>query len=73
MTKLLDADWLRSVQLFHYLYSTTINDFGAGSSYASTALLDRIFPSGISENLRKIYMMLGVKTREVELVTVEIK
>ena len=27
MTKLLDADWLRSVQLFHLLYSSTINDF----------------------------------------------
>ena len=27
MTKLLDADWLRGVQLFHQLYSSTINDF----------------------------------------------
>ncbi len=27
MTKLLDADWLRGVQLFHELYSCTINDF----------------------------------------------
>jgi hypothetical protein len=27
MTKLLDADWLRGVQLFHSLYCSTINDF----------------------------------------------
>ena len=27
MTKLLGADWFRGVQLFHYLYSSTINDF----------------------------------------------
>jgi hypothetical protein len=27
MTKLLDADWLRGVQLFHQLYCSTINDF----------------------------------------------
>ncbi len=27
MTKLLDPDWSRGVQLFHQLYSCTINDF----------------------------------------------
>ena len=27
MTKLMDADWLRSVQLFHSLYRSTINNF----------------------------------------------
>jgi hypothetical protein len=27
MTKLLDADWLRGVQLFHKFYCSTINDF----------------------------------------------
>ena len=27
MTKLLDVDWLRSAQLFHYLYCSVINDF----------------------------------------------
>jgi hypothetical protein len=27
MTKLLHADWLRGVQLFHKLYCSTINDF----------------------------------------------
>ena len=27
MTKLLEADWLREIQLFHELYSSTINDF----------------------------------------------
>jgi hypothetical protein len=27
MTKLLDADWLRGVQLFHLLYCSAINDF----------------------------------------------
>ena len=27
MKKLLDADWSSGVQLFHYLYSSTINDF----------------------------------------------
>jgi hypothetical protein len=27
MRKLLDADWLRGVQLFQYKYCSTINDF----------------------------------------------
>ena len=34
MTKLLDADWLRSVQLFHQLYSSTINDFAKTNKMA---------------------------------------
>ena len=38
MTKLLDADWLRSVQLFHYLYSSTINDFVKTNKMAESHL-----------------------------------
>ena len=38
MTKLLDADWLRSVQLFHYLYSSTINDFAKTNKMAESHL-----------------------------------
>ena len=38
MTKLLDADWLRSVQLFHQLYSSTINDFSKTNKMAEGQL-----------------------------------
>ena len=42
-------------------------DTGAGSSYASAALLNRI-----SKDVRKIEMLLGKSTLDVELVTIEI-
>lgn len=48
-------------------------DTGAGSSYASAALLDRISKRQCKKEIRKIDMMLGVTTREVELSTIEIK
>ena len=48
-------------------------DTGAGSSYASAALLDRIPKRPSKKEIRKIDMMLGVTTREVELSTIEIK
>ena len=34
MTRLLDTDWLRSVQLFHSLYSCRINDFAKTNKMA---------------------------------------
>ena len=48
-------------------------DTGAGSSYASAALLDRISNRRCKKEVRKIEMMLGATTREVELSTIEIK
>ena len=38
MKKLLDADWLRSVPLFHQLYSSTINDFSKTNKMAEDHL-----------------------------------
>ena len=48
-------------------------DTGAGSSYASAALLDRLPKRSQSKEVRKIEMMLGSSTREVCLskITVE--
>lgn len=48
-------------------------DTGAGSSYASEALLDRIPKRQSKKETRKIEMMLGMTTREVELSTIENK
>ena len=48
-------------------------DTGAGSSYASAALLDRISNRRCKKEVRKIEMMFGATTREVELSTIEIK
>ena len=45
-------------------------DTGAGSSYASAALLDRISSIGHKKEVRKIEMLLGASTREVELATI---
>ena len=42
-------------------------DTGAGSSYASATLLNRI-----SKEVRKIEMLLGKSTLDVELVTIEV-
>ena len=47
-------------------------DTGAGSSYASVALLDRISSIRHKEEIRKIEMLLGASTREVELATITI-
>ena len=47
-------------------------DTGAGSSYASAALLNRISTRKRTKEIRKIEMLLGTSTREVELVTIEI-
>ena len=41
MTKLLDADLLRSVQLFHKLYSSTINDFAKSNKMAESNMAER--------------------------------
>ena len=50
----------------------TLSDTGAGRSYASAALLDRISSIGHKKEVRKIEMLLGASTREVELVTITI-
>ena len=47
-------------------------DTGTGSSYASAALLNRISTRKRTKEIRKIEMLLGTSTREVELVTIEI-
>ena len=48
-------------------------DTGAGSSYASAALLDRISKSGKRKReVRKIEMLLGTSSREVELAMIDI-
>ena len=47
-------------------------DTGAGISYASAALLDRISNGRKRKEIRKIEMLLGASTREVELTTIEI-
>ena len=46
-------------------------DTGAGSSYASAALLNRISTRKRTKEVRKIEMLKGTSTREVELVTIE--
>ena len=38
MTKVLGADWLRSVRLFHELYSNTVNDFAKTNKMAESYL-----------------------------------
>ena len=48
-------------------------DTGVGSSYASAALSDRISNRWCKKEVRKIEMILGATTREVELSTIEIK
>ena len=47
-------------------------DMGAGSSYASAALLNQISTRKRTREVSKIKMLLGTSTREVELVTIEI-
>lgn len=47
-------------------------DTGAGSSYASAKLLDRISSGKRKKEVRKIEMLLGTSTREVELAMIEI-
>ena len=47
-------------------------DTGAGSSYASAALLDHVEARPGKRQVRKIEMMLGVATREVELTHVKV-
>ena len=45
MTKLLDADWFIGVQLFHYAYSSRINDFqknGTAPEELKEKVLDEI-------------------------------
>ncbi|KAK3716737.1 hypothetical protein QZH41_006308 [Actinostola sp. cb2023] len=48
-------------------------DTGAGSSYASAALLNRIPRRECKTQVRKIEMLLGVSTKEIELSTIEVK
>ena len=47
-------------------------DTGAGSSYASAALLDRMGVKPCSSQVRRIEMMLGVQTRRVDLYSVNV-
>ena len=47
-------------------------DTSAGSSYASAALLDHISSIRHNKEVRKIEMLLGASTREVELATITI-
>ena len=48
MTKLLDADWLRGVQLFHKLYCSAINDFPKQAKWRKGVLNYRYRRSPIS-------------------------
>ena len=47
-------------------------DTGAGSSYISAALFDQIPKKCCKKEIRKIDMMLGTTTREVELSTIQV-
>ena len=47
-------------------------DTGAGSSYASTALLDRLKLKSIKKETKNIDMMMPSTTRELEIYDVEI-
>ena len=47
-------------------------DTGAGSSYISAALLDQIPKKCCKKEIRKIDMMPGTTTREVELSTIQV-
>lgn len=47
-------------------------DTGVGSSYASAAVLDRISSIRHKKEVRKIELLLGPSTREVELATITI-
>ena len=47
-------------------------DTGAGSSYASAALLNRISTKKRTKEVKKIEMLLRTSTREMEMVTIEI-
>ena len=59
------------VQAGGYKYRALL-DMGAGSSYISAALLDKIPKKCCKKKIRKIDMMLGTTTREVELSTIQI-
>ena len=48
-------------------------DTGAGSSYASAALLDKLPKRSRAKEDRRIEMMLGATTREVELSTIKVR
>jgi hypothetical protein len=48
-------------------------DTGAGSSYASAALLDKLPKRESKRETRKVEMMLGTTTREMELQTINVK
>ena len=47
-------------------------DTGAGSSYASAALLDRLKLKPIKKETRNIDMMMSSKTKQLEIYDVEI-
>lgn len=48
-------------------------DTGAGSSYASAALLDKIPKRSHTQEVRRIEMMLGSTTRQVELLSITVQ
>ena len=48
-------------------------DTGAGSSYASAALLDRVPKRQRITQVRRIEMMYGATTKEVEIATIKVK
>lgn len=48
-------------------------DTGAGSLYASAALLDKLPKREIKRETRKVEMMLGTTTRKIVLQTINIK
>ena len=48
-------------------------DTGAGSSYASAALLEKLPKRPRAKEVRRIEMMLGSTTREVELSTIKVR
>ena len=48
-------------------------DTGAGSSYASAAVLHKLSKRSRAKEVRRIEMMLGATTREVELSTIKVR
>ncbi len=62
MTKLLDADWLRGVQLFHYLYSSTINDF-----FKTNKMAERLNLNIKEIALEETKLLLKIRTKHQSL------
>lgn len=51
----------------------TLLNTGAGSSYASAALLDKLPKRSRAKEVSRIETLLGATTREVELSTIKVR